>query len=233
LGNTLFDLGQIEAALMCFSRVLTVDPGNIMAMNDMGVVYAATNRTDEATALFRRVRDIEPGNAAAQDNLALIAAKKNTLEAEYDQAVKNRGADPGHPEKQLRVAALAAALGRDAEAESLFSAVLETAPNHPMALAGLGALSQARGRYGDAAVFYARLADNHQELRGEAYYALACLSVLEQRLDDGLSFLKRAADAGFTDWHRLAVDPRLEQIRGEPGFQAFMARVGLATPTED
>ncbi|GAB6095391.1 hypothetical protein JCM14469_16430 [Desulfatiferula olefinivorans] len=233
LGNTLFDLGRVEAALMCFSRVLTVDPGNIMAMNDMGVVYAATNRTVEAEALFRRVLDIDPGNTAALDNLALIAAKKNTLEAEYNRAVEGRDADFEDPEKQLRAAALAAALGRVSEAESLFSDVLTLMPNHPMALSGLGALAQARGRYGDAAVFYARLADHHHDLRGEAYYALACISVLDERLDDGLSFLKRAADAGFTDWHRLAVDSRLEKVRRDLRFQAFMDRVGFFLPAED
>jgi hypothetical protein len=55
-------------------------------------------------------------------------------------------------------------------------------------------------------------------------YNLACLLARDGRSEEALRALRRALDAGYGDWDRLAEDADLAPLRDRPEFRALLAR---------
>ncbi len=54
-------------------------------------------------------------------------------------------------------------------------------------------------------------------------YNLACLKALRGRGDDAMGLLERAAEAGWTDFIHLSIDPDLNSLRSLPRYKLFVA----------
>jgi tetratricopeptide (TPR) repeat protein len=64
-----------------------------------------------------------------------------------------------------------------------------------------------------------------------AYYNLACAYSLKGAKPEAIGWLEKALEHGFRDAGHIARDTDLDPIRGEPGFQALMAKhFGLGPP---
>ncbi|MCK4341538.1 MAG: tetratricopeptide repeat protein [Phycisphaerae bacterium] len=62
-------------------------------------------------------------------------------------------------------------------------------------------------------------------------YNLACFSALVGETDEALTWLDKAVDAGFHAPDKIAVDSDLESLRGDPRYEAALAKAAkLATP---
>ena len=55
-------------------------------------------------------------------------------------------------------------------------------------------------------------------------YNLACLKAQQGHSDDALWFLEKAAEAGYTDFVHLSVDPDLSNLRELPRYKALIAK---------
>jgi hypothetical protein len=58
-------------------------------------------------------------------------------------------------------------------------------------------------------------------------YNLACLKALRGQAEVALDYLERAADAGYTDFIHLAIDPDLTSLRDLPRYRTFVAKKPL------
>ncbi len=71
--------GQIEESLKEYEKALAVDPGNIRALFNKGVILAQQKRLDEALETFGKVVQLDPKNLRAYLNLAYLYEQKNQL----------------------------------------------------------------------------------------------------------------------------------------------------------
>lgn len=68
MGRSAHGAGQLMLAGQRYSDVLKMAPDHVGALNALAVIYAQSDRIDEALALFRRASDLTPGAAHVHNN---------------------------------------------------------------------------------------------------------------------------------------------------------------------
>ena len=71
LGRARLALGQANLAERDFQCAIDAEPGNLQALNGLGVTYNLQKRGDDARRQFEKALEINPGYAPALNNLAL------------------------------------------------------------------------------------------------------------------------------------------------------------------
>jgi tetratricopeptide (TPR) repeat protein len=229
LGNELFDMGRMNDARMCFSRALSLDSKNIKIMNDFGVLYAAMGKTKDAEKLFSAVIEIEPNNHTAKENMSLIVKERERLELQIVKARNDSEANPNDLKKLLLYAGLSEKHDDFKKAEALYLNALTIKPDSLEVLAALSGMYEKVEQYAKAIMYYERLAKSHGEKKGAAYYQIACMYALQNKVDESVGWLQTAADSGFTEWSHLNHDLRFDMIRKSKRFQEFIALIGGQT----
>jgi Flp pilus assembly protein TadD len=69
--------GNYASAEKGFQRVLTLDPKNVSALADLGVVYSKTHRYAKAIDAYNRALKLSPGEPRLELNLGLVYLKQN------------------------------------------------------------------------------------------------------------------------------------------------------------
>jgi hypothetical protein len=69
-----------------FSRTLEVNPGSVMAMNNLGQAYFRQRKLDDAQSLFEHAVAIQPDHFEANENLANLLK----VRGQFDKAVEHR-----------------------------------------------------------------------------------------------------------------------------------------------
>ncbi len=72
--------GNFNRATALHKEILTLDAGNVMALNNLGVVCLAEKKVDKALALFRRAVLLKRDYADPYYNMACLYAQKNDIE---------------------------------------------------------------------------------------------------------------------------------------------------------
>lgn len=227
LGNSFFDMNRPSDAVICFLRVLNLDSGNIKAMNDLAVIYASMGKLTESESLFTTILKLEPGNTSATNNLALIRSEKQTLQDEYDDVRLETQANPDNMDLQIHLARLSRLLNKIDESEAIYLNILSRKSTHVEAITELARLYENRGEYAKAKLYYTKLVDIDPSKKASSYYSIACMFALEGDSDRAVSWLQKAADAGFNDWEILNSDSRLNAVRTSPLFTEFTKIAGI------
>ena len=69
--------GDYAAAESGFQELLVQSPNDVAVLQNLGLVYARTNRLDRALAAYRRALELSPGNSNLLLNLGLAYLKQN------------------------------------------------------------------------------------------------------------------------------------------------------------
>jgi tetratricopeptide (TPR) repeat protein len=72
--------GNLSRAKIIYGEILTIDPDNVEAMNNLGVVYLAEKKKDKALALFRRAVLLKRDYIDPYYNMACLYAQKNDID---------------------------------------------------------------------------------------------------------------------------------------------------------
>ena len=79
LGNLHFKNGNIEKAISAYEFYLTVFPGDIRALNNLGVAYRNANKLEDAERIFRKTLQLSPQYIPAMLNLAKLCIEQGNL----------------------------------------------------------------------------------------------------------------------------------------------------------
>ncbi|MCX5795756.1 MAG: tetratricopeptide repeat protein [Elusimicrobia bacterium] len=112
-----------------YFRILDVDPGQAMARNNLGLVYAGQGRGADAVEQFHLALKLRPRFAAAHNNLGSAMLKLGRLqeaEAEFRAAMAS---DPGLAESYNNIGLLLAHRKRYDEALAMFDTALSLNPD--------------------------------------------------------------------------------------------------------
>jgi len=74
-GDKAYDLGELEEAIREYERAVILDPGNLNALNSLGVAYAHQGRMEEAVGAFRQVLGQAPEDFMASFNLGFALVR--------------------------------------------------------------------------------------------------------------------------------------------------------------
>ena len=114
LGLNAHGAGQTLLAGQYYARALELAPDHAGALNGLAVVYAQSERTDEALKLFARASALAPGAAHVHNNAGYALLRANRLDEAEVALGKARDLDPANTQTQQNLTLLASAKAKQA-----------------------------------------------------------------------------------------------------------------------
>lgn len=117
--------------------------------------------------------------------------------------------------------------GEHEEAVKVFTEWIFENPYHGIsawAYKNRGDCYLAQERVSEAVSDFVRAAEMEEAYRPQIYYNIACIYSLQDERDEAVEFLKKALDAGFSDFELMDYDGDLDNIRNHPKFEALLWR---------
>ncbi|MCF8481909.1 MAG: sulfotransferase [Rhodospirillum sp.] len=174
-GQSSLEAGCLEGALDHFTRALSLNPGEGLALQGLGLTLMRLNRYAEAEIPTQALLEQVPDHPQALTNLGLIRhhqGRPDMAQAAFAQAL---AADPDYVPAHVNMAGLLIDLGRTEEALSHLERAAALRPNAADIQVNLGLLHRQWGREVEAEAAY-RQALALQPDRTEAYEFLSVLS---------------------------------------------------------
>jgi tetratricopeptide (TPR) repeat protein len=154
LANLHASCKELDDAITCYNKVLTIRPDHLVALNSLGLAYLRQNRHDDAIATFRQLLEIEPGSWQAHFNLG-NAFKENGAIA--DAIAHYHHALTIHPEEvDIRINlgnALQVEGDLDTAADN-YRQALQIKPDDVLACNNLGLVLSKQGKHDEAISFF-------------------------------------------------------------------------------
>ncbi len=128
-GEGLFEKGDLEGALRCFSNALEMEPESAIVHNNIGVLYYTQGDKEKALHHYEKASQIEPKNSNFRKNLAdfyyvELGRTKEALEI-YLQILTD---DPTDIETLLVLGHICVSLGKVDDARVFYNRALEIEP---------------------------------------------------------------------------------------------------------
>lgn len=123
MGLAAHGTGQLALASQRYEEVLKLLPEHVGALNALAVIYAQSDRTDEALKLFARASALAPGAAHIFNNTGYALLRTGRLD-EAEIALKQAlGLDPTNLQTQQNLALVASAKAEHKSADQAVQAV--------------------------------------------------------------------------------------------------------------
>jgi len=211
-----------------YRRALELNPNLDDAHHALGVIYLHTGLLEKAVAELEMTLAIDPENRFAQHRIGVALV----YQGRYEEGLRELRAAPASFNPALwyyHVTWALLYLGRDDEASSLIEEYLRA---HPEDRGGVVTSIRAilLAKHGDIAgaerdVLAAQKLGQGYVHFHHTEYNIASVYALLHRPRAAVDWLRRAADDGWPCYPYFAADPNLENVRGDPGFVAFMAEL--------
>ncbi|GAB4176109.1 MAG: tetratricopeptide repeat-containing sulfotransferase family protein [Wenzhouxiangellaceae bacterium] len=207
-GRALFNLGQIEAAGVCFRRAVESDALDPHAWHNLGHWLRATSKLTQAIDAYGRALALVETYRSARLNRGITQAlleQSAAALADFDALLAR---DPEDIEARLNAGIARHALGRLDEAEADFRRIVATHPDHAQAWTCLGVLLNERLQ--------------HEQAREALEKALA-LDPTDVDARRELANLHEKANR--LDLAENVLAPMADRVRHDPGVAIDLARL--------
>ncbi len=121
-----------------FQSVLRLEPRNVAALSNLGVVYSRTSRADQAISAYRRALQISPDDVAILLNLGLVYLRQEDHARALPLFARVVNIDPQHLQARQLLAVCRAYAGQPAAAIRDLEALRSIAPRDENILFLLG-----------------------------------------------------------------------------------------------
>jgi len=191
-GIALAEAGDFDQAENLFRQILESNPAQAEAHNQLGFLFAQTDRPEEAEAAFRQAIALNPEVAEAHIILGKLLSRggRATEAAEaFRRAVE---INPAYPQQYFELGEAQADAGLTDEALVSFCQAIILAPQFAQAYHSLGLALQVKSRLEEAAACIARCI----ELKADdpaPYSDLAFILTRLNRREEAISILAEAA----------------------------------------
>jgi len=170
--------------------VLSKQPQNARAYNNLGVALVEQGRIDQAMQCYRKALLIQPGYAGVHRNVGSVLARLGRYDealVHYRRAVEIR---PDNHEFHCSLGKLLAKLGRTDEALKCFGRALQLAPKYPLGNYEKAMLLDAQG-HPDQALPYFQTALRAQPWQAAWHYNYANALRKTGRIDEAVEQYRR------------------------------------------
>ncbi|HSK74112.1 MAG TPA: protein kinase [Pyrinomonadaceae bacterium] len=215
-----------EQAIAAYRRAASLNPNLDEPHQALGKIYLHIGLLDEALAEFRKSLELNPGNTMARYRIGIVLIHQG----KYEEALRNLKSTP--PDINPAIVGrdtvwLLISLGRREEAAGLLAELIEKNPTDEGGqFASFKALLSALAGNADQAEREIR--DALEKGRGfghfhHAAYIIACAYAALNKPEESVRFLQMAADEGYPCYPLFEKDAKLNPIRENQKFQAFLS----------
>jgi serine/threonine-protein kinase len=211
-----------------FQRALEFDPNVADTHFRHAISYLAPmGRLTEAVASIERALELEPLSLIMGTNLSLVYIYARRYEQALVQARKTHDLEPGFMTGRLALAFAYAANTMYDEAIALADSEPQESPTYRWFLVLAAYASAKAHRVDEARSLLDRYGEMVRSGYASSYYLATACSALGDA-DAAIAALEKAMDERDFFVTRLAVDPFLDDVRGDPRFAAIVKKMGLA-----
>ena len=202
-------------------HAIEADPGYAKAHHWLGISLGALGRLDEGLAELQRAAELEPLSLIIHSELgwySFFAGHRDRAAAEFDRAIE---LDPRFPKPYLSSAEMYRLMGRtELEAQRLerWNALLEVPAYRP------GSIEEALRAGGADAMHRGLVRPSVRPTAELAYHRIGWLVALGET-DAAIEALEEEVTARRFASVMLEVSPSFDPLRGDPRFEALVARV--------
>jgi len=200
-GISFHSLGRYQEAIECYSKVLSIDPQNVVAWSNKGCSYNLLGQYQKALECYDKALVLDPQNAGAWNNkgdsLGFLGRYREAIDC-YD---KSLDIDPQDADTWNNKGNSLNSLGRYQEAINCFDKALDIDPQCAAAWNNKGISLNSLGRYQEAIDCY----DNALDI--DPQYAKAW-----NNKSNSLGFLGRYQESIDCCDKALDIDPRYEAV---------------------
>ncbi len=218
-----WDFAEAEAA---FERALALNPSRAEAHLFAADFQASLGRSDDAVAAAERALELDPLSLAVNVDVGWRLFVAGREEEAIERCHRALELDDDFLEAWDVLKWIHIRRGDEKQAIAAFFRVVELEELHAD---GLPEQRQLAARDGLAGLLRDSLKDPEKRIRegGQSPYNLVLDYAALGEVDTALDWLERSFAERETDLVHLAVDPRLDVLRGDARFRSLLARVGL------
>jgi Flp pilus assembly protein TadD/peroxiredoxin len=163
LGMLAAQAGDNDAAIRNLNEAIRLNPGDVIALNNLGSVYRRESRWVEAQTALETALKAAPGDAEVNYGLGMVFAEQNdagSAERYLRRALELR---PGYPDALNNLGVLLVRTGRRPEAERAFSDCVASSPEYDQCYLNLARLDVAEGQADRAKAVLRQLLARHPD----------------------------------------------------------------------
>ena len=205
-----------------WSDVLSKNPKNVRARNNLGDALARQGRFKEAISHFSEVLRTISENATVHYNMGFALAGQGDLEkaiSHYSEALR---INPDYAKAHYNLGNVLVEQGGFKEAISHFSEAVRIKPDYVKAHYNLGIILTRQGNFEKAISHYSEAVRLNPDFSAAVYYNMACIYARQNKIEESIDWLKKAIKSGYKNWGLLKTDKDLENIRGSSYYKEIV-----------
>jgi TolB-like protein/Flp pilus assembly protein TadD len=214
------------AAERRYQQALQLNPNYVHAYRGYAALLAAEGRLQESMVQIQRAHDVDPLSMIVNMEMAWTMYMARQYDQAIEQALRVAQFEPEFPSAQYILGLACEQKGRFEDARAGLERSLAASKGHGSGLASLGHLFGATGRRDEAL----RMLDELNAAAAGRYVAPFWHSIVYAGLGDteaAIDHLERSFAASDVWLVWINTDPRLDNLRAAPRFQALLRRVGF------
>ncbi|MBI5725731.1 MAG: tetratricopeptide repeat protein [Planctomycetes bacterium] len=141
-----FEMGNMDEAMRCYGRALTVEPENFQALFNMGVLLQTQEQLPQAAEYYSKAVSIVPQSPQGQCNLGCVMARIGRLDEAAAAYAAFAAISPGDPMAHGSLAGALFQLKKYEQAAEAFQKALNLRPDQPNDWCNLGLCMEKTGR---------------------------------------------------------------------------------------
>ena len=191
--------GKLEEAERLYREILEIEPTQLDANNNLGVLLQSSNRLEEAEKSYKKAIELKPDYAEAHYNLGNIQKNFSRLEEAEKSYKKSIEFKPDYAQAYYNLGSLQKEFIRLHEAEINLKKAIELKPDYAEAHHGLGNILNDLGKFDKAEISYKKAIQLNPDFV-EAHHGLGNTFQATGRLDEAEISYKKAIELkpGFT-----------------------------------
>ncbi len=207
-----------------FQRAIELNSNYAVAYHWYSHNLTAMGRMEESLAISRRALDLDPLDFLINFHLAWFLFYAHAYAGCLEQMQKVLAMDSSFARGHEMMGQAFEQLGDYEQALTAFRAAVERSPENLDFLANLGRVLILANQHDKARPILTRLESRSAFVSS---YSLALVRLALREYDRALELLEQAFAERSTHMAYVQVDPRLGGLRGHPGLEALITRMGL------
>ncbi len=196
--------GRLQEAASLYQHLLSFNPNDLNALNNLGLLLGEMKRYDQAEAMLQRVMSQAPTYVNAYINLAVVLHDQQKFEEAVSYCEKARRIAPDNKKLLNTLVSSLTGAGRYEEAITLLTRMTNAHPGYAKGHYSLGSLFMKLGKWAEAVKFFHRAAQLDPRDTISFVSAGECLLIMG-KAEEALAQLDRALQLDSYDVRALGL----------------------------
>jgi eukaryotic-like serine/threonine-protein kinase len=209
-----------------FKRAIQLNPNYPTARQWYGVFLSAMGRHDEAIFHRKRAQELDPTSLSINTGLGRAYYWARRYDEAIEQCREAHQLEPSYVDTHWSIGLCYEQKGMFEQAIAEFQDAVTLSNGRPTLLGALGHAYAKAGKLNDAQKKVDEL-NRASEQRYVSAYPIALIHVALGQKERAFEMLEKAYQERDEMITHLGVDPRLDELRGDPRFQDLLRRTGI------